>query len=133
YDFFGPPSSLLIVGAREDPSGYAGNWSLSSYTICADEAAAAANGFVLAGTLSPTNSENKSVTATCPAGTQVHTTGARLRAEGTGQVTTASLVIDKISIDKSMSSVTVRAVEDRDGTTGQWALIANALCAPAGT
>src|SRR5262249_19308077 len=40
YDFFGPPSSLLIVGAREDPSGYAGNWSLSSYTICADEAAA---------------------------------------------------------------------------------------------
>jgi hypothetical protein len=30
YDFFGPPSSLLIVGAREDPDGFAGQWSLSS-------------------------------------------------------------------------------------------------------
>src|SRR5262245_20957593 len=39
YDFFGPPSSLLIVGAREDPDGYAGQWSLSSYIICADSAA----------------------------------------------------------------------------------------------
>lgn len=131
YDFFGPPSSLLIVGAREDPDGYAGQWSLSSYTICANESAA--NGFVLAAAVSPTNSQNKSVTATCPAGTQVHTTGAQLRVDQIGQAITNSLVIDKISVDPSLTSVTVRTVEDQNGTAGAWSVVAFALCAPPGS
>jgi hypothetical protein len=132
YDFFGPPSSLLIVGAREDSDGYAGQWSLSSYTICADESAT--TGFVLAGAISPANSQNKSVTVTCPAGTQVHTAGTLLRAERTGQSATASLVIDKISVDHhSLTSVTVRAAEDQNGTNASWSGLANALCAPPGS
>jgi hypothetical protein len=130
YDFFGPPSSLLIVGARENPGGYAGQWSLSSYIICADESAT--NGFVLAGAVSPASSQNKSVTVTCPAGTQVHTAGTLLRAEGTGQSTAASLVIDKVSVDPSLSSVTVRVAEDQNGTNASWSVLANALCAPPG-
>ena len=130
YDFFGPPSSLLIVGAREDPDGYAGQWSLSSYTICADESATA--GFLLAGAISPTNSQNKSITVTCPAGTQVHTTGALLRAEGAGQSTTASLVIDKVAVDASLNRATVRVVEDEITIAGDWSVIAFALCAPPG-
>ena len=126
YDFFGPPSSLLIVGAREDADGYAGNWSLSSYTICADESAT--DGFVLAGTTSPTDSNNKSVVVTCPAGTQVHTTGALLRAAG--PATTASLVIDRVSVDTPLTSATVRVAEAPGGTTGSWTVIGFALCGP---
>jgi hypothetical protein len=130
YDFFGPPSSLLIVGAREDPDGYVGQWSLSSYTICADESAAT-SGFVLAGALSPTDSQNKSVTVTCPTGTQVATTGVQLRGEGTAQTTTpASLVIDKVAVDSALSSVIVRVVEDQNGTAASWAVVAFALCTP---
>ena len=131
YDFFGPPSSLLIVGAREDPDGYAGQWSLSSYTICANESAT--NGFVLAAAVSPTNSQSKSVTVTCPAGTQVHTTGVQLRVDQIGQAITNSLVIDKISVDPSLTSVTVRTVEDQNGTAGAWSVVAFALCAPPGS
>jgi hypothetical protein len=126
YDFFGPPSSLLIVGAREDADGYAGNWSLSSYTICADESAT--DGFVLAGTTSPTDSNNKSVIVTCPAGTQLYTTGALLRAAG--QATTASLLIDKVSVDPALTSATVRVTEAPGGTTGTWTVIGFALCGP---
>jgi hypothetical protein len=130
YDFFGPPSSLLIVGAREELDGYAGQWSLSSYTICADEAAA--SDFVLVAAPSPTNSTNKATTVTCPAGTRVHTAGAQLRADGIGQATTASLVIDKVGIDPALTSVTVRAVEDQAGTNAAWSVIAFALCGPSG-
>ena len=131
YDFFGPPSSLLIVGAREDPDGYAGQWSLSSYTICANESAT--NGFVLAAAVSPTNSQSKSVTVTCPAGTKVHTTGAQLRVDQIGQAITNSLVIDKITVDPSLTSATVRTVEDQNGTAGAWSVVAFALCAPPGS
>jgi hypothetical protein len=63
YEFFGPPSHLQIVGAREDPDGYAGQWSLTSYLICADQSVT--NGFVLAGVFSVEDSQNKSVTASC--------------------------------------------------------------------
>lgn len=130
YDFFGPPSSLLIVGAREELDGYAGQWSLSSYTICANEAAA--SDFVLVAIPSPTNSMNKAATVTCPAGTRVHTAGAQLRADGIGQATTASLVIDKVGIDPTLTSVTVRAVEDETGTSAAWSVVSFALCGPPG-
>jgi hypothetical protein len=130
YDFFGPPSSLLIVGAREERDGYAGRWSLSSYTICANEAAA--SDFVLVAAPSPTDSMSKSATVTCPAGTGVHTAGAQLRADGIGQATTASLVIDKVGIDPALTSVTVRAVEDQGGTNAHWSVVAFALCGPPG-
>jgi hypothetical protein len=130
YDFFGPPSSLLIVGARENPDGYTAQWSLSSYTICADESATA--GFVLAATLSPTDSQNKAVNVTCPPGTQVHTTGVLLHAEGPGQSTTASLVIDKVAVDASLRSATVRVVEDENATPSSWSVTGFALCAPPG-
>jgi hypothetical protein len=129
YDFFGPPSSLLIVAAREDADGYAGNWSLSSYTICADTSAT--DGFVLAGTASPTNSTNKSVVVTCPAGTQVYTTGALVQAAG--PATTASLLIGQVSVDAPLTSATVRVTEAPGGTTGTWTVIGFALCGPGAT
>jgi hypothetical protein len=129
YDFFGPPSSLLIVAAREDADGYAGNWSLSSYTICAD--ASATDGFVLVGTTSPTNSTNKSVVVTCPAGTQVYTTGELVQAAG--PATTASLLIDRVSVDAPLASATVRVTESPGGTTGTWTLVGFALCGPGAT
>jgi len=42
-------------------------------------------------------------------------------------------VIDKISVDPSLTSVTVRTVEDQNGTAGAWSVVAFALCAPPGS
>jgi len=37
---------------------------------------------------------------------------------------------DKIAVDPSLTSVTVRAVEDENGTTDTWTVRATALCGP---
>ena len=72
----------------------------------------------------PASSEDKSATITCPSGTQVHAAGANLT-QGLG-----NLVIDGMTIDPSLSSVTVDAAEDETGTDASWTVAANALCLP---
>jgi hypothetical protein len=131
YEFFGPPSHLQIVGAREDPDGYVGQWSLTSYLICADQSVT--DGFVVAGVVSVENSLNKKVTASCPAGMQVLTAGARVAPRLGAPATTASLVIDQVAVDSSATSVTASVTEDRNGTAAAWSVLANTLCAPVGT
>ena len=118
---------MTFLRAREDADGYAGGWGVTPFAVCVD--AAAATGFVSASTLSPPSSANKSVAVSCPAGTQVHSAGGALLT-GSGQLATGSLIIDKIAIDASVNSVTVRGVEDENGTTDTWSLRAVALCGP---
>jgi hypothetical protein len=82
-----------------------------------------------AAAFSPASSANKSAVVSCPAGTQVHSAGGALLS-GSGQLATSSLIIDRISVDPTATSVTVRRVEDENGTTDTWMVRAVALCGP---
>ena len=127
FDFFGPPVGVTFLRAREDADGYAGSWGLTPSAVCVD--AAAATGFVSVAAVSPSTSQNKAVSVSCPAGTQVHSAGGALLS-GSVQLATGSLIIDQIAVDPSATSVTVRGVEDENGTTDPWMVRAVALCGP---
>jgi hypothetical protein len=64
-----------------------------------------------------------SASATCPAGKRVIGTGAQISG-GQGQV-----VIDDITPNAALTSVTVTGYEDVDGFAGNWTVIAYAVCA----
>jgi hypothetical protein len=127
FDFFGPPVGVTFLRAREDADGYAGSWAVTPFAVCVDTAAGA--GFVSVAAVSPPSSENKSVVVSCPAGTQVHSAGGALLT-GSGQLAPGNLIIDKIAVDPSVTSVTVGGVEDENRTTDAWAVRAVALCGP---
>jgi hypothetical protein len=127
FDFFGPPVGVTFLCAREDANGYAGTWGLTPFAVCVD--AASVSGFVSVAALSPTNSENKSAVVSCPAGTKVHSAGGALLS-GSGQVAPGNLIIDKVAIDPSATTVTVRGVEDENRTADTWTVRAVALCGP---
>jgi hypothetical protein len=118
--FFDPPS-VTFIRAQEDANGFDGLWNVGSYAVCAD----GGTGFVTVAASSPADSEDKSATVDCPAGTQVHSAGAQLTGSGV-----SSVVIDEVSIDPGLGSVTAGAAEDATGTTGAWSVRAYALCAP---
>jgi hypothetical protein len=123
FTFFDLPPSITFARAVEDSNGFLGNWSITSYAVCADTTTQYSTAFQP----SAVSSVNKSATATCPAGTRVHGVGGQL-VPGTGPVN--RLVLDRASVDAGLSSVTVRGVEDQLGTTGTWSVTAIALCAP---
>ena len=127
FDFFGPPVGVTFLRAREDVDGYVGSWGLTPFAVCVDAPAAA--GFVDAAASSVVSSTDKSVTATCPSGTRVHSAGGAV-GSGLGQLANSSLIIDRITIDPSLTKVTVRAAEDENGTSESWQVRALALCGP---
>jgi hypothetical protein len=127
FDFFGPPVGVTFLRAREDADGYAGSWGVTPFAVCVD--ATAVNGFVGVAALSPSSSGNKSVSVSCPAGTQVHSAGGALLS-GSLQLATGNLIIDKIAVDPSVTRVTVHGAEDENGTTDTWAVRAVAVCGP---
>jgi hypothetical protein len=124
FPFFDAPPSVTFIRAREDANGFDGIWSPTAYAVCADTPS---TGFTQVGATSPSDSENKSATVSCPAGTQVHSAGGALLP---GAANASNLIVDKVKIDPALSSVTVRGVEDENGTGDAWAVRANALCAP---
>jgi hypothetical protein len=65
----------------------------------------------------------KSALAACPPGTRVIGTGAQITG-GLGQV-----MIDDITPNAALTSVTVTGFEDDDGFTGNWSVTAIAICA----
>lgn len=77
---------------------------------------------------SQTDSSNKSITATCPAGKQVLGAGGSVL-EGFGQV-----IFDDLTAAANLGSVTVKGVEDETGASSLWKAQAVAICAtpPAG-
>jgi hypothetical protein len=121
--YVGAPPIGTVLNAREDTDGYADSWSLSSYTVCAD-GVPETNYYASA---SAASSQDKSATVACPPGTQVHAAGGNLLQ---GATSPTSLVIDGMTVDPSLSSVTVDAAEDETGTSANWTVIANALCLP---
>lgn len=71
---------------------------------------------------SATNSQNKSVTATCPAGKRILGAGGDVT-PGLGEV-----LIDRIRPSADLRSVTVNAVEDETRTTHDWYVQAFVIC-----
>lgn len=120
-------NGFAAIAAREDANGFDGAWTVTTYAVCATLPASANLAAVSATTSA--SSVSKSATASCPAGTRVHSAGGQLRPASSGAID-PSLVIDKVAIDSELRSVTVRAVEDETGTAANWSVRALALCGP---
>jgi hypothetical protein len=93
------------------------------FTALPGSAQAAVVGAERVGLPSPTTSDDKSVTVTCPIGKRVLSAGADVT-PGNGQV-----LIEDIRPDATLTSVTARAVEDETGTDDGWYVHAFAICA----
>jgi hypothetical protein len=109
----------VTVQGLEDQNGFAGNWALLAFAICATPPP----GLERVIATSPSDSVNKSVTAVCPAGKRVLGAGGDISLGG-GQV-----VLDELTPTSSLTSVRVSGFEDQDGTLSNWLVRAYAICA----
>jgi hypothetical protein len=107
------------VRAQEDDDGFAGNWSLRPFALCADPLP----GLELVSATSPSNSQNKHATARCDEGKRVIGTGGRIFG-GAGEVSIGYMIPDA-----ALTRAHVRGVEDEDGRSGPWSVTAFAICA----
>jgi hypothetical protein len=107
------------VRAHEDQDGFSGNWTLRPFALCADPLP----GLELITATSANDSQNKHVTALCPAGKRVIGTGGQILS-GNGQVSIQYMVPDA-----ALTRVHVRGVEDQDGLFQNWRVRAFAICA----
>ena len=116
-----PNGTLTSVTARglEDQNGTAEHWAASARAVCAPPPPGLQR--VLA--TSPTDSANKSATATCPTGKRLLGTGGEIA----GAAGAAALAI--IRPNPGLTGVVVRGLEDGDGTTAKWSVKAYAICA----
>lgn len=107
------------VRAQEDGDGFAGNWSLRPFALCADPLP----GIELVTRTSESNSRNKHATAVCDPGKRVIGTGGRIFGGG-GQVSFGYMIPDA-----GLTRAHVRGVEDENGFAGNWSVTAFAICA----
>jgi hypothetical protein len=114
------PTGAGAIGlAREDQDGTAANWSLTVQIVCAAPIA----GLTTVSTLSATNSSNKQVTVSCPAGTKLYASGWNLTDSG-GQV-----LLNQVSQAADLTSVSITGMEDQDGYAADWRLTTYGICA----
>jgi hypothetical protein len=113
-----PDLRAVTVTAYEDDDGTSANWSVSAYAICANPPP----GLQLVPSSSPSNSSDKTLTASCPLGKRLTGIGGDVT-NGRGQV-----VMDLVP-NPELRTVTVRGFEDQNGTTAGWSLRAYAICA----
>jgi hypothetical protein len=113
------------IAAVEDASGFDGAWNVTAYAVCANTPP----NLMTVSAASPASSVSKSATVSCPIGTRVHSAGAQLTSAG-GDPVSGSLVIDRVTIDPQLLSVTATAREDETRTNDDWSVRAVALCAP---
>ena len=112
-------SGTRVYGDFYD-AGTSPNWFLRTFSICSTPLP----GLELVSATSATSSSDfRSATVTCPAGKRVVGTGARV----TGGLN--AVVLDDIRPDSPLETVNAQAHEDQAGTTGDWAVIAYAVCA----
>jgi len=114
-----PTTSAAIAVAREDQDGTPDNWQVVVQLICADPVP----GLEIVSTTSASTSSNKQVTATCPAGKRLLTTGWSL-GDSDGEV-----FLNAVSQAADLSGVSITGMEDQDGHAGPWRLTTYAVCA----
>jgi hypothetical protein len=107
------------VRAHEDDTATSSNWFVQAFATCAYPPPGLER--ITAATAS--SSANKGIIATCPAGKKLFGIGADLN------VSNGQVLIDRLTPNSALTALTVRAVEDEDGTTASWALRAFAICA----
>ena len=110
----------FFVTAREDESGFAGQWNAPATVLCSYEVPGRQ---VVAATSVPASVNARSVTVSCPAGKRVLGAFGGVTG-GFGQV-----VLDDLRPAADLRSVTVTGIEDQDGFAGNWAVTARAVCA----
>jgi hypothetical protein len=110
----------LTVTAHEDADGFGGSWSVSAYAICATELPD--HQLVFADSDSDSTDE-KSVVALCPLGTEMHGTGFVVLGQGGRILLTSVLVME------DWVGSTVESIEAAPGIGGRWSLRAYAICA----
>jgi hypothetical protein len=116
-----PNAGLTSVSVRaiEAQSGFPGNWQVAAVAICATPPP----GLERIVATSPSDSLNKSVTASCPIGKLVLGTGGD-RTGGGGNV-----AMEDIRPNSALTSVTVVGLESEAATEEKWSLRAYAICA----
>jgi hypothetical protein len=108
-----------VVGAREDATGFSGNWQLAAYALCANPLPAYS---LLPSTSgSPNSNAAQSTISFCIGQTQVGF-GGRVNG-GAGQVHLTNLVRDAAGF------TLIAGVEDANGFGGNWTVSAYAVCA----
>jgi hypothetical protein len=107
----------VTVRASEDEDGFAEDWSLTAYAICANPPP----GLQRVSASSPIDPDVARVTASCPAGKNLLGTGGEIFASK-GQV------IDDLLPDKQLRSVTVTGIQ-QSGIPPHWSVNAFAICA----
>ena len=112
-------TNVRIV-AREDEDGTTATWFVRGYAICANPVPGLQ--LVTAGQASNSVS-GTGVTATCPVGKKLIGAGGQLT-NALGQV-----VMDDITPNAGLTSVSVTGFEDDTGTTTNWTIHAFAICA----
>jgi hypothetical protein len=131
----GDPSQLLLTGLRpvvswlgtgfqalaaEDDTGYAGNWRVSSYAVCAPAPPGLGYGWLT----SPTSSDSsRTVTATCSPGKRV--LGAGGVVNNGGRDVSLGYILPTFDLTK----VVVQAHEDETGQGASWSLTSWVVCA----
>ena len=111
-------SGTTVEGA-EDENGFAGSWSVTAYSVCADTS----TGLQTRVATSPTDSSaSHTATATCDPGKQLVGLGHSL---GGG----AGRVLAELKPTPALDGATVVADEDGDGTATSWHARVYAVCA----
>ena len=106
----GPPVPHL-GGATEVPGGYAGNWRLWVYAVCADPL----SGYELVWSDAvPADSDSDAVTVGCRTNKRVHGVGSYLSA------TLGEVRHHRVIPSSTLTTATVYAVEDTDGAAHDW-------------
>lgn len=111
-------TSATVTG-YEDEAGYAGNWSLWAYGVCANPLP----GLQLVTVTSAVNSIDKAISAPCPAGKRLHGVGAETNG-GVGQAIHAG-----VYPDAALTTAVDVSVEDPTGIAGNWYTRSYAICA----
>jgi hypothetical protein len=115
-----PTTTTVFVFGLEDDNGYAGNWFVRAYAICATALPGHAT---VADASAQDSSSTKTVTTTCPLGTRV------VGAAGAIFDPSLEVVLDEITPNAALPSVTATGFEDETGTSDTWRVIAYAICA----
>ena len=120
-NFLDPSATGLnfLTRGLEDEDGTASDWTIRAYAICATPLP----GLQVVTNSSATNSSDKSISVTCPAGTRVVGAGGRVSA-GMGQV-----VLNTVFANSALTSTAALGLEDENGFGGNWSVTAHAVCA----
>ena len=113
--------TAAVVTAREDQNGFAGNWTVSAYAVCA----VAPQGLQRVSAAGQVSAGGPDIVANCPAGKGLLGVGGEASG-GSGQVSIETYALPGTG---EPTRGVARGFEDQDGYAPAWTLTAYAICA----